>query len=189
MIWLSSRSSRLSRCCVVMRATRRLPKRSRPWRASRIRFGLHCWCFDRFHFNLHLARVSQLVLAYNSASMQKLAQEDSEQAHLLLVNAQTMLNSSTAFLAPVLRRQLLSVTYNNCACLFKRQNDLSTALGYAERALLLERQDPSAPNPASTHLNLCAILSEMGRHTSAHEQALYALRCVVLWISPRMVKL
>jgi hypothetical protein len=48
-----------------------------------------------------------------------------------------------------------------------------------ERALLLERQDPNAPNPASTHLNICAIYSDMGQHSSAHEQALYALSLLV----------
>lgn len=48
-----------------------------------------------------------------------------------------------------------------------------------ERALLLERQDPNPPNPASTHLNICAIYSDMGQHSSAHEQALYALSLLV----------
>jgi tetratricopeptide (TPR) repeat protein len=124
-----------------------------------------------------LTRMSrQLALAYNSASMLKLAQDDIEQAQLLLINAQTLIENSVALLPLQQRNQLTAVTYNNFACVYKRQHDLPAALKYAEQALLLERKDPSAPSPASTHLNLCAILSEMGRHTSAHEQALYALR-------------
>ena len=45
-----------------------------------------------------------------------------------------------------------------------------------ERALKLEVASPACDNPAGTHLNLCAILSQLGRHKQAAEHAKSAVR-------------
>ena len=70
---------------------------------------------------------------------------------------------------------LRAVTYNNLACYYRRQNKLRTALKYLERALQLNTAHSDAVNRASTHLNLCAVLSQLGRHAVALEQAQSAL--------------
>mmetsp|Transcript_88821 Transcript_88821/g.236464 ORF Transcript_88821/g.236464 Transcript_88821/m.236464 type:complete len:109 (-) Transcript_88821:23-349(-) len=69
----------------------------------------------------------------------------------------------------------MAITYNNMSCLFKRKGLLKTSLGYAEKALKLETQSSKVDNPACTHLNLCAILSCLGRHQHAleHCQVIY----------------
>ena len=70
---------------------------------------------------------------------------------------------------------LRAVTYNNLACYYRRQNKLRTALKYLEKALQLNTAHSDAVNRASTHLNLCAVLSQLGRHAVALEQAQSAL--------------
>ena len=70
---------------------------------------------------------------------------------------------------------LRAVTYNNLACYYRRQNKLRTALKYLEKALQLNTASADAVNRASTHLNLCAVLSQLGRHAVALEQAQSAL--------------
>jgi tetratricopeptide (TPR) repeat protein len=70
---------------------------------------------------------------------------------------------------------LRAVTYNNLACYYRRQNKLRTALKYLEKALALSSRHSDVVNRASTHLNLCAVLSQLGRHSVALEQAQSAL--------------
>jgi tetratricopeptide (TPR) repeat protein len=70
---------------------------------------------------------------------------------------------------------LRAVTYNNLACYYRRQNKLRTALKYLEKALALSGRHSDVVNRASTHLNLCAVLSQLGRHSVALEQAQSAL--------------
>jgi tetratricopeptide (TPR) repeat protein len=70
---------------------------------------------------------------------------------------------------------LRAVTYNNLACYYRRQNKLRTALKYLEKALQLNTASSDSVNRASTHLNLCAVLSQLGRHAVALEQAQSAL--------------
>ena len=70
---------------------------------------------------------------------------------------------------------LRAVTYNNLACYYRRQNKLRTALKYLEKALQLNTSASDSVNRASTHLNLCAVLSQLGRHAVALEQAQSAL--------------
>jgi tetratricopeptide (TPR) repeat protein len=71
-----------------------------------------------------------------------------------------------------------AVTYNNFACIFRRTKKLRSALSYLEKALEIEYNylHYSADsvdnclqvlNPTDIHLNICAILSQMGKHELA----------------------
>jgi tetratricopeptide (TPR) repeat protein len=62
-----------------------------------------------------------------------------------------------------------AVTLNNFSCYYRRVGKFRTALKFLERALLFEDES------ADTHLNLCAVLSQMGRHTEAAEHAMQAV--------------
>lgn len=79
-----------------------------------------------------------------------------------------------------------AVTYNNFACIFRRTKKLRSALSYLEKALEIEYNylHYSADsvdnclqvlNPTDIHLNICAILSQMGKHELALQHAMKAL--------------
>ncbi|OQR97079.1 hypothetical protein ACHHYP_12722 [Achlya hypogyna] len=68
-----------------------------------------------------------------------------------------------------------AVTLNNLACYHRRLGHLQKALNYLTEALSIEAQLEHVPNRADTHLNMCAVLSQLGRHQGALEQAQAAL--------------
>ena len=79
-----------------------------------------------------------------------------------------------------------AITYNNFACLFRKTNKLRNALNYLEMALALEytclndmEEDVTSglrvSNPCEIHLNICAILSQLGKHDLALHHAMKAL--------------
>jgi len=79
-----------------------------------------------------------------------------------------------------------AVTYNNFACVFRRTKKLRSALSYLEKALEIEYNylhfsehavDDclQISNPCDIHLNICAILSQMGKHELALQHAMKAL--------------
>lgn len=68
-----------------------------------------------------------------------------------------------------------AATYNNLACYYRRQGKLHPALTYLQKALKIEAKLPNVQNPADTHINACAVLSQLGRHQTALEHAQSAL--------------
>jgi tetratricopeptide (TPR) repeat protein len=68
-----------------------------------------------------------------------------------------------------------AATYNNLACYYRRQGKLHPALEYLQKALKIESKLPNVQNPADTHINACAVLSQLGRHQTALEHAQSAL--------------
>lgn len=79
-----------------------------------------------------------------------------------------------------------AVTYNNFACIFRRTKKLRSALSYLEKALEIEynylhySEDSvddclQVLNPTDIHLNICAILSQMGKHELALQHSMKAL--------------
>ena len=79
-----------------------------------------------------------------------------------------------------------AVTYNNFACVFRRTKKLRSALSYLEKALEIEYnylhfseqavdECLQISNPCDIHLNICAILSQMGKHELALQHAMKAL--------------
>ena len=78
------------------------------------------------------------------------------------------------------------MTYNNFACIFRRTKKLRSALSYLEKALEIEynylhfseetvEECLQVLNPTDIHLNICAILSQMGKHELALQHAMKAL--------------
>ena len=56
-------------------------------------------------------------------------------------------------------------TYNNLACIFRRTGKLRVALDYLEKIIVLEMKMEEATSAADTHLNACAVLSQLNyRH-------------------------
>ncbi|KAK1931312.1 Kinesin light chain [Phytophthora citrophthora] len=68
-----------------------------------------------------------------------------------------------------------AVTLNNLACYYRRQGNLHKALTYLTEALKIESRLDNLPNKADTHLNMCAVLSQLGKHQSALGHAQSAL--------------
>lgn len=58
-----------------------------------------------------------------------------------------------------------AVSLNNLACYYRRQGKLHASLNYIQRALSIEARLPprEVEHPADTHLNACAVLSQLGR--------------------------
>jgi tetratricopeptide (TPR) repeat protein len=68
-----------------------------------------------------------------------------------------------------------AATYNNLACYYRRQGKLHPAFTYLQKALKIESKLTNVQNPADTHINTCAVLSQLGRHQTAMEHAQSAL--------------
>lgn len=68
-----------------------------------------------------------------------------------------------------------AVTYNNFACYSRQQGKLHAALMYLQKALKIEQKLEMVENPADTHLNLCAVMSQLGQHRAALEHSQAAL--------------
>ena len=68
-----------------------------------------------------------------------------------------------------------AATFNNLACYYRRQGKLHAALAYLQKSLKIESKLSNVQNPADTHINVCAVLSQLGKHTAALEHAQTAL--------------
>lgn len=68
-----------------------------------------------------------------------------------------------------------ATTFNNLACYYRRQGKLHASLQYLQKALKIESKLTNVQNPADTHINACAVLSQLGRHQTALEHAQSAL--------------
>ena len=85
--------------------------------------------------------------------------------------------------------RLFGLTYNNFGCVYKQNKDMLAAMESLKRALHYEslteaellqqgRSLTSAQiqtNSSGTILNICAILSKLGRHREAYEYAILAV--------------
>jgi tetratricopeptide (TPR) repeat protein len=99
-------------------------------------------------------------------------------------------------------RVVRAITYNNLGCYYRKRGKLRTALSYIRKALTLEASMshsaksyflprfvltpslssycPISISRADTHLNMCTILSEVGRHDKALQHARTALKLLLL---------
>jgi len=63
--------------------------------------------------------------------------------------------------------ELKGVTYNNFACYYRRIGKLKVALKYLEDALGIEIKLDKTKALADTHLNICAVYSQLEKHDTA----------------------
>merc|ERR1711865_1365564 len=71
--------------------------------------------------------------------------------------------------------KLRAVTYNNIGCFYRKKGHAKEALVHLERALRMLSGVQPAEHAADTHLNICAVLSEMKQHSQALEHVQVAL--------------
>ncbi|OQR82390.1 hypothetical protein ACHHYP_16144 [Achlya hypogyna] len=112
-----------------------------------------------------------VVLLYNKHAMEQLAVGASELSLDLLLKAEA-LTKPGKFLAS---ESLRILTFNNLGCYYRRLRKLKTALKYLEQAASLGATTENVRNLSVTHLNLCAIQSQLGRHDVALEHAQSAI--------------
>uniref|UniRef100_A0A061QT34 Uncharacterized protein n=1 Tax=Tetraselmis sp. GSL018 TaxID=582737 RepID=A0A061QT34_9CHLO len=119
----------------------------------------------------------QLVKDYNSMGLKALESGDHGTAQELLKKAELLTDPANSLRArPAARAKLRGITLNNLGCYYKQRGKLHAALGYLEKTLKMEEAAGlgSKDNPASTHLNIAVILSNLGRHAAAVDYATQA---------------
>merc|ERR1712039_419882 len=90
--------------------------------------------------------------------------------------AEALTDPANLHMNPETRLVLRAVTYNNMGCFYKSMTKLHTALQYLKKAQKIEeRPNAKCQNPAGTHLNLCALLSQMGKHQEALQHSKRAI--------------
>ena len=102
----------------------------------------------------------------NLLAMTYLQQEDFNMVLELLKKAEILTEKDEAGRA---------ATFNNLACYYRRQGKLHAALQYLQKALKIEAGLANVQNPADTHINACAVLSQLGRHQTALDHAQTAI--------------
>lgn len=115
----------------------------------------------------NLTDIEAIVLRYNKVAMDYLTLENFKDTFILLKKAENILSNEQNEYMPK-RFKLFSITFNNLGCYYKKSKKPLVALSYLQRSLELEvelNSDPSAL--ASSHLNICAILSSLKRHEEA----------------------
>ena len=109
---------------------------------------------------------AQICETCNVLAMNCLQDEDFQAAFDLLKRAEIAAERSDEGRA---------ITCNNLACYYRKVGKTRSALSYLQKAQAIEERLTSAHSPANTHLNMCAVLSQIGKHDSAREQAMLAI--------------
>lgn len=113
-----------------------------------------------------------IVFSYNRRAMEFLRNEDYKTALTYLSKAEELLNTGSVSNL----HKLYGITLNNFGCFYKRTGNPSLALNFLRKALEIETKPPvDINNLAGTHLNICAILSQIEDHHKALSHALKAL--------------
>lgn len=128
--------------------------------------------------------LQSMALSCNRDGMECLAKGQHQAAFEKLKYAEVMLTTNQK---DETNTSLLAVTCNNLGCYYKKMekvnpalpNSLTKALNYLRRALAIEVSlQVSDMTVSGTHLNICAILSNIGKHDKALQHALCALELV-----------
>lgn len=114
------------------------------------------------------ASASRCADLCNSLGMSMLQQD-------LFVDSLKQLKRAETFAHEARHRPLIAVTLNNLACYHRRRGQPKVALSYLLRALDTEAKCRAPHRPADTHLNACAVLSQLGSHHQAMRHAKAAL--------------
>lgn len=108
-----------------------------------------------------------IILRYNKVAMDYLKYDKYKDTLILLKKAENILNFQDIETIPN-RLKLISMTFNNLGCYYKKNKKPLVALSYLQRALELEIECNSDDiNIAGSHLNICAVLSSLSRHEEA----------------------
>ena len=67
------------------------------------------------------------------------------------------------------------MTFNNMACYYRRIGKMRIALNFLQRALTIESRLQRPEIQADTHLNICAVLSQLNKHELALNHAMSAV--------------
>ncbi|CAK8986493.1 unnamed protein product [Durusdinium trenchii] len=119
----------------------------------------------------------RLAIGYNTLGMKHLKDNNTEVSCKFFEKAEALTDPANLHMNPESRLVLRAVTYNNMGCFYKSFGKLHTALQYLKKAQKIEeRSHGRCQNPAGTHLNLCALLSQMGKHQEALQHAEKALK-------------
>ena len=117
--------------------------------------------------------VSEVVLNYNKLAMEHVWNSNTEMAQDLLGRAESILKKNQL---PDSNRLWL-ITLNNLATLYKRSNLPRVALKYLDKALNHDTAgSENLVKIAETHLNICALRSEIGEHKLALSHSIKALK-------------
>ncbi|CDW83438.1 tpr domain containing protein [Stylonychia lemnae] len=68
-----------------------------------------------------------------------------------------------------------AMTFNNMACYYRRIGKMRTALNFLQKALSIESRLQRPEIQADTHLNICAVLSQLNKHELALNHAMSAV--------------
>ena len=119
-----------------------------------------------------------MVIEKNELAMRMLSSGSRswDEAYATLDRCEKLTKSNTEIkFTQVNRLKARALTYNNLGCYFKKVRKNSNALQCLLKALKIEEGKIDCGNPASTHVNICVILSAMSRHTHALEHAKSAI--------------
>lgn len=139
------------------------------------------------------------ALMCNSLAVKYLRLNDFQHSFELLGKTDNLTSPTSGFMPSSAgedsaRLKCRAITLNNYACYYRERGKLRAALVYLDETLFLEEQlervgqadvlkkmgfKVEDHHHASTHLNLCAILSQMGRHHDALVHAAKALSFLV----------
>eukprot|EP00943_MAST-04B_sp_MAST-4B-sp1_P006281 g6281.t1 len=125
----------------------------------------------------------ELVTMYNQYALHLIQEKTSSLGDIAIAESmlkKAMILSRPSALLPnkEVQRRLRSITLNNKAILYKAKKMPHAALQCLDKALQVECQMANCPNPAGTHLNLCATLSDLGRHRAALTHAKCAIELI-----------
>jgi tetratricopeptide (TPR) repeat protein len=67
------------------------------------------------------------------------------------------------------------MTFNNMACYYRRIGKMRSALNFLQKALSIEAKLQRPEVQADTHLNICAVLSQLNKHELALNHAMSAV--------------
>ena len=126
-----------------------------------------------------------LVTECNTISMTAIAADDLVTAYEMIKKADILTDAGGLVRDDQARLRLRAVTFNNYGCFYKRRGKLHSALAALDKALRIELTQRQVDNPAATHLNMCAVLSLLGRHRPALQHAQCAINLLRGAVDPR----
>lgn len=126
------------------------------------------------HVEVEKSCVAYISFA-NSTAMTALQAGDLVLSFELLKKAEIVSEPRGLIRDKMTRMKMRAITFNNLGCFYRRRGKLHSSIQYLDKALRIELTIKKVDNPAGTHLNMCAVLSQLGRHAAALEHAQCAL--------------